>query len=568
VTRESLFVSIFLVLLAPAVAGVGKVVAAETLVRCHLEYVTVEGVFVDVGREGNLVPETVGRLRHAGREIVRFRVRQVSSTTAVLQLLDGDPGKLPEPGSEIVLVLEAGETPATAVGSSPDASREPANSESRTLRKGKENAPFVPFLELPAARKIGLSEPSDLFHGRVTLRQLFQMDADTLRDYSATHLDSSGSWLRIGGTPWAVEWSGGVSYRDGHALEETRDYQEPRFEIYRFALSRRFEDKSFVRMGRFVPRELPAVGYMDGVQGEKTINEKFRIGAVLGFKPDRNGLDPSEKEPAVAPYVTFELGESAEWRYSTTAGVLASLYEGSPDRLALLWDQTGHFGQLAFGSTSEVDVDVGGAETRKGTRFTRWNLYTSYPLLPFFTLRAGLDRYERPDTAVERDLVGFVDVDLNDDIFDRGFWRYWVGGSQRLPWRLRLSEEVSFMDSEIDDYAARWQASLTRTGLPFLSAASVTLTAYNLRGSGVEGYGGRISSYLPFMDHRFSLQPSASLRFLDDDNAGGEDFEFTDIYVRADYRVTDAWTVFAGVSHAFGSVVDRYFLDAGVTFRW
>lgn len=53
-----------------------------------------------------------------------------------------------------------------------------------------------------------------------------------------------------------------------------------------------------------------------------------------------------------------------------------------------------------------------------------------------------------------------------------------------------------------------------------------------------------------------------------DDNAGGEDLEFTDIYVRAGYRVTDVWTVFAGVSHVFGSVVDRYLLGAGVTFRW
>lgn len=542
----------------------------EVVVRCQIEDVTFEGVFVNAGRDAQLAAGINGVLRHQGQEFAQVEVVSATSSTALLRLVTGALEDVPERGTAVGLVLQLPDAP--SADSAPQAGdvSAPEKPASPTLRAGEDQEGFVPFLNLPAMRNVARTEAQDLLHGRITLRQLFQIDADSLRDYSVTHLRTSGSWLRLGGSPWALEWSGGVSYRDGNALENVRDYEKARFEVLRFALTRQFEDKSFVRLGRFVPRELAAIGYVDGMQGEKTVTNYLRVGAVAGLKPHRTRLDPSADEPSVMPYVTFEVKESAEFYYSGTTGVLGSFYKGEPDRLAFLWDQTMRLGDLSLGSSSEVDFDIGGAEIRdSGARLTRWDLYLSYPLAAFFRARAGLDRYERVDTAAERDIVDLDDAgDFDDDFFDRGYWRYWVGGSHPLPWRLRLSEEVSLTDSDSDSSQIRWRVSLTRTGLPLLPAGSVTLTGYNLESSTADGYGLRLSSHLPFAKHRLSIQPSLTARFMEDDGGGSEDFELTDFYVRANYALTQAWSVFVGVSHSFGSDVERYFLDAGLTYRW
>ena len=46
--------------------------------------------------------------------------------------------------------------------------------------------------------------------------------------------------------------------------------------------------------------------------------------------------------------------------YSGTAGILTSLYDGDPDRLAFLLDQTATLGRLSLFSSTEVDFDVPG----------------------------------------------------------------------------------------------------------------------------------------------------------------------------------------------------------------
>jgi hypothetical protein len=426
-----------------------------------------------------------------------------------------------------------------------------------------EDKEFIPLLA-PASWTLGLPEARNIFHGQLRIRQMLQKDRENLFDYSMTRLGSSGSLDRIEGSDWDFEWSADLAYRDGYAYRFHPDYQQPRLDIYLASLYRPINEDGFLRFGRFLPRELPGIGYVDGVQGQLHRNEHLLFGVVAGLKPDRADLGATANEPLLAGYVTFETGDRKDRYYTATAGLLGSAYEGHADRLALLVDQQAGFGPLlTLYSTSEVDFDVGSAETRTGTRLTRLDVSAVSRPASSLTFRAGLNHWERLDNRAERDLLLFYD----DRFFDSGYWRYWVGSDQDLPWNLRLSEEVSYIDSSTGDYDPHWRIGLTRTGLFSFSDASVTATFYNLAAEQVDGYGGRFSAYLPFMQHKLFVQPMVGFRMLQFDPQT-EDLTLTYLSMRVNGRLRKNWTISGGLTQSYGDYIDSTLLDIGLSVAW
>lgn len=586
--------------------------AADVVVECQLLYEIADGIYVSAGRGSGLEPGGAGWLLRNGQQVARIEVVNVSRDSSFLRISGPRPKDLPAAGEAVTIVVgesakvdppkprtpsatlkdrnaadEAGAVPLpqgdvdappipgdsrpgqlpprTAEGASPST---PAGEKPSTPEQ--EEKPLVPLLA-PEGTAIGaFTDAYNISQGQVSIRQLFQFTPGKDLNYSTTRIRSSGSLERIEATPWVFEWSADLAYRDGKALEDVHNFREPRLDLYRLAVFRKFEDQSWVRIGRFLPRELPSVGYFDGAQGEWVLSKQVRVGGMFGFKPLRYGLDFSVNEPTQSGYVTLSLGEGENVSYMGTIGMLASMYKGKLDRMAFLADQTLHLERLMVFSSSELDFDVGGTENRPGTRLTRWDLVASYPLYSHTTVRGGLDRYERPDTAAERDTVPTIVLD-DEEFFDRGYWRYWVGASHDLPWSLRLSEEISLTDAPEDSWTPRWHLALTRTGLPALPPySSLTLSVFNLNGNDLDGYGGRLSSHIPFASHRFSLQPEVAFRFLESDHLGREDFFFTDVALRAHWTINKSWTLSGGASYAFTDDEDlqRVLFDFGVTFRW
>lgn len=533
--------------------------AVDVPVECQLVYETADGFFVDVGINEGLEAGEKGWLRRDGEQIGQIEVIRVAQESALLRLVSGLSRDLGLAGERITILFDRPEPTPTR----PPVGREP----SPTLRdRAATEEPFVPLLAPPGMKDAGFSDAENIFHGTFTTRQIFQLSSDGDTDYSITRGRTSGSLERIGRSPWTLEWSGEASYRTGD-LEYVRDFEQIRLEVYRLALFRRFDDESFVRIGRFIPRELPSVGFLDGIHGEKVLTKHIRVGSMLGFKPERDGLNVVFEEPTAVAYTTFEAGDRLKFHYTGTAGVLASLYEGDADRLAILIDQRMNFGKLSLYSTSDVDLDIGAAEVHDGPRVTRWDVSAAYSLTSWLGLRAGVDRFERPDTEAERDFINTGALDP-EDFYDRGFWRYWTGANHALFWNLYLSEEVSLTDSEDENYTFRWNASLTRSGLPWLPAASLTVTAYNLNGGETEGYGGRISAYLPFSSYGLSLHPSVAARKLESDLIDDDEFEVADASLRVNWVLSPSWTVSAGGSYAFTDDVQRSLFDLAFTFRW
>ena len=146
-----------------------------------------------------------------------------------------------------------------------------------------------------------------------------------------------------------------------------------------------------------------------------------------------------------------------------------------------------------------------------------------------------------------------------------------VGGSypysHEIFWNLRLSEQVGYIESDQSGDGLRWDVSLTRLGLPFLPQGSATLTIYNLQGVDLEGHGGRLSGHFPFLNHKLLIQPAVVARFTHFD-LGDEDFDVTDVSLRAHWALSRSWVLSGGVSYAITSQEDALSVDISATFKW
>lgn len=533
----------------------GPVRASEVTVSGRITYEILDGLYVDIGADEGLRQGLIGSIRFDDGRVLEFEVLNATRTTALLRLSSPFTRGERFVGQAVELIFEQTAQYRDAVGEKRESSTVPSTS------AGDEK--FIPLLA-PPEWTVGLPKTRNISHGQIRIRQMLQFDDQDDLDYSMTRLGSSGSLERIEGTRWSFEWSGDLIYRNGDAYRNHPDYQDPRVYLYLGSFHRSLGDGEFLRLGRFLPRELPGIGYVDAVQWQVRRTEHLYLGAIAGLKPDRGNLDPSVDEPLVAAYATLEAGDRAESHYLATAGLLGSLFEGKADRLALLVDQRAGLGPaLSLYSTAEVNFDVGGADVRTGTRLTRLDTYAVSRISSSFTLRAGVDHWERADNRAERDLLVLEDPRL----FDRGYWRYWIGGDHRLSRNWRLSEEVAFIDSPEYDYDPRWRVGLTHTGFFSRPGASATATVYNLDAQGLDGYGGRLSAYLPLLNRKLFVQPAAGFRKLDA-APQSQEFAVTYLSLRADGRLSSNWTLFGGFTHTYGDSVDATLLDLGLRYRW
>ena len=549
---QPLALTVFLVM------GVNFSGAAEPTIVCTVVSTTTDGVYIDAGTASGIESGASGYVERSDALIALISITAVAKNSSLARLVSNEGDDLPQTGDKVIVQTRPEED-------TPPVVEEP-RSLSPTLKNlnDPDSTLLQPLLTPPVKRSVGYPETSNIFHGRVWSRQTFQVDSKSQLDYSMTRIGSRGSVERLAGQPWSLLWSGDVSYRDGHAFRAHDDYQDVRVDWRSLHLQRKFEDGSFLRLGRFLPYELPSVGYLDGAHGEVALTENVSLGSMLGLKPKRDDLDFSADEPTFVSYATVEAGSSDSVHFSGTGGLLTSLFEGDPDRLAFLLDQRlAVHPKLSLHASTEVDVDIGGAETRDGVELTRLNVHAISPLTSILTVRGGVDHYQRPDTQSERDLLPFED----DALFDRGYWRYWVGSSQNLPLRLRLDEELSFTDAPTDDFTVRWRLSLSREGIFALESARVTITVYNLEGSTLEGYGGRIYATVPLLNGRLVLSPALGFRLAEVD-PDDDDFDLTDLSMQADWRISPSWSTYARLSHTFGEGVQATLLDMGLVWSW
>ncbi|MHC4831811.1 MAG: hypothetical protein ACYTFT_15870, partial [Planctomycetota bacterium] len=523
--------------LVPIADADGQELPAEVVpaapVSCHVLYETNGGVYVDVGSSQGLKVGAIGWLLRGGEPWLEVEVTKVAPSSAYLRATsERGPVSGSEAGAE---TSEAGLAVTLVLGrlEFPEPPPAPPGTVSKTLRDPQGAAPEVPLLAPPDLGERAFTNAENVFQGRVALRGTFQATPGSDYSFSRTTLRVDGSLERIAATPWALEWDGRATYRSGDGLQDVSDFNRSDLDVYRFSLFRRFDGRSQLRIGRFQPLELPALGLVDGVQGEVDLTEHLRAGVVFGFTPRRVQLDPSLQEPVAAGYTTFQIGDDPTVHYNATLGVSFSWFDGEPDRLALIGDQRLRLGDLQVTSSAVADVGVGdldpgdgGNETGSGAdsiRLTQLFVTARYRIVSVLSVHAGADRFEIPNTSGERDRIRPRHV--ADEIYLRdGFWRYRAGVDLAMPWRLALTGDLSLTRAEQSEEAVRAAIGLTRTGLPLAPFGSLTLTAFNLSSEVAEGVGARLSGHLPLGAGRLVLQPSLAIRFLEHGAIGGVRF--------------------------------------------
>jgi len=525
------------------------IAAPAGTVICLVQNVTPDGLYVNAGRKQGLRQGDEGVVRQDGVDIARVEVVQVTFASAVLRIvtiLGSDA--TPLPGDIVEITLSRG-----GAGERGES----------TLRTGEEQDPdgFRPLLAPP--RPTTATPPADLTHGRIRLRETVQMDDDSDYDYSRALLGSSGNWERIDGTPWTLRWSGDFEYLHGDSLAIDG---EDGFDVdwRELVIERPLVDGSSLILGRTIPQNLPAVGYLDGAQFDRVLDAGLRIGAIAGLKPDREDLSLSAEEPVIVGYGTVVSPEDLSLSYYGTAGVLFSLYDGEPDRLALLVDHRARYRESSLYQLAEVDFDIGAAEEKSGVNLTRFNTQLDVPVARGTTLRGSVDHYERPDTAAERDFL--PDVDL-DELFDSGSWRYSLGAAQRVGRRARLEGEVAKLTgSDIED-DLRWRVRGTWIGIPGSELAQISISAFNLVGEGTDGVGVRCTGFFPLWGDRIRFRPSVGLR-AGEETATEDDFDFTDYGLALDGTIGSAWDWSLAFNRSLGEGTESSSLFVGATWRW
>ena len=501
--------------------------AADDEIAARVAYVTPDGLYVDAGAERGLLAGDIGIVRRDGKEIARVEVVAVSRTSARVRVHSFSED--PTAGDAVYFRRRA-------VAEKPEPE----------VKRPQEQEPFVPLLERQRKRPEA-SRSTNIFHGRINWRQYLHLDGNGDLDYWTTVVGVHGSLDRVSGTPWRLDWSGNLSARGGSAFDMS-SLEGARLDLYELSLRRPMEDGGFIRIGRFLPREISNAGFLDGAQIERVVSETLRLGGIVGLKPTRDDLAPSFDEPTAVAYATF-----AQGGYSGTFGLLGGWFDGSLDRTALLFDQ--HYeteSRFRIDASGEIDFDVGAAMVRSGTRLTRFDVYASLPVSGRVTLRAGADHHERLDNRAERAGLGSIDPAF----FDAGFWRHFAGASFEPIEKLHVDAEVAVIDSE-----PVWRLGVTRRDIFSLPGASVSLTLYSLSGMDEDGFGGLASAYLPFRNGRWTLSPSLGFRSLGS-------LDVTDVRLRAEYRASQRTSLFAGLAHSLGDSADSTLLEFGFTYRW
>jgi len=517
---------------------------ANEILQTAVSYVTADGLYVEAGSAQGVRAGDVGIVRRAGSEIARVEVLATSTHSSRLRLLDGGPVEVGDTVVLRILVLPA--------------SRPPPEKTPEMVPESR--GPFVPLLE-KQARRAKTRAPANIFHGSLWVRQLVHFDGENRLDYQTTIAGSRGSVERLAGSPWTLRWNGNLSLRGGDAFSGSA-LEGARLDLFELSFGRRLEQGGFVQFGRLFPRALSGIGYLDGALIEMSLSNGWRAGGLLGFKPTRGDLTPSLDEPTLAAYATVERGKRRKSYYSATFGILASLFEGAADRTALLVEQHYERGSgLRIDSSAAIDLDVGAGAVRSGTRLSRFDLRAALRPTPALTLRTGIEHWERLDNRAERRDLSSIDPGL----FDRGFWRGWIGGDLALTDKTRVGAEIALIDGEDASSDPHWQVSATRRDILALPGSSAALSIFNLSGNEVDGVGGRLTGYLPLSGGRWSATGSLGFRAFD---APADSFTATDVDLRLAYRKSARWSFQFGLSHAFGDSLDSTRVEAGFRLHW
>lgn len=535
--------------IAPAAAAQevarGTAPAGRRDVDAPVTQVAADGVYFAAGSDAGVVVGARGTLERDGRVIAEIEVRHVSATSSFAALLVVESDQRPQAGDRAVL---------RGLGPPGEAtSRAPATGEGPGEAK-----PFEPLLA-PAV-KADSTTRGNLFHGSAGFSTSWLRDLENDREYLNLRLSTAGDVERLGGGPWSLQYRFDLDRRSGDGYDDDPQRDEWRPRVDTTLLRRHFDDGSTLGLGRFTPLALQGIGRLDGAFAEEVLGDGARIGGLVGFRPDRENYGPRTNDLVAAGWAVLAGKSSGGTRWSTSAGALASWFEGNADQHALLADASATFaGGHWLRTSAQLDAYSGSEERRSGASLTRLHASGWLRVSEPFGLRATWSHYENPDTDSLRALTP------DDASYGRGRSRGALAAVET--WRTGLALEQEAAAVMGDGTPTELQVTLRARDATLLDWETIggDLALFNLVGLDQEGFGGSVGiGWQPTVDLALRLGYDATSLEID----GGDAFLSHTLSLYATRQLGATGSLWLRAARNLGDALDAVELDLGVTWRF
>ncbi len=514
-------------------------------VEATVTQVAADGVYLGAGSDAGVVAGTRGSIERDGRVLAEFEVRHVSATSCFAAFVSTEPGVVVKAGDRAVLRGLAPPSETTP--------RAPATGE-----RTDPNAPFRPLLAPSVAA--GTTTRGNFFHGTTGLTSGWLHDAENGRDYANLRLFASGDVERLGGDPWSLQFRFDVNRRSGDGYDGDPKQDEWRLRADTLVLRRHFEDGSVLGIGRFLPQALPGIGRIDGSYAEKVVGDGARVGALLGFRPDRDELAPRSDELVLAGWGALEHRGSGGSRLAATGGAMASWFQGSADQHALLGEVSANFrGGHWLRTSAQVDVYDGNEARRSGAGLTRLHASGFWQASEPFGLRATWSHYENPDTDSLRQIAA------DDALYGRGRTRAALAAVETWKSGLALEQEVAEVMG--DGTPSALQVTLRSRDSKLFGWETIggDLALFNLVGLDQSGFGGSGGlTWTPTAATSLRLGYDATTLEID----GGDAYFSHTASLFLTQQLGAKSLLWTRVAKSLGDSIDTLSLDLGLTWRF
>jgi len=463
-----------------AVAVLLLYAAQETRPKEQAEFVRVEvqctalagdGVYLDQGRDSGLEPGDTLRLFASEGPVRIGKIVSLSRTSARASMnesLDGlDIGVRGE-----VLVPKARlakQAPPPASPSAPPAGA-PPGPQPRVIEHPPWSAPPDEWNQsaplLAPAHGVAPEERPRRFRGQLFASSDWTRDSagDETRSFLSSSLGFDG---RIE-NPFA---HGGELGFDAEAFARSSDTgagtesdSKLRVDRLSYAWGGVRGESSRGEVGRFLPREFPEFGFLDGVEYVHRLDGGSRLGASVGFQPEPDDFFRTGNDLEAALFGRWVSGE--EQRVMLGAGYQKTWHEGVADRDLLAAQLEVHPGtRTSVFASALVDFYTAG-DTLKGSGPELTQLFVNATTRTEAGHGAGLflSRFRFPE-LLRNEFEGVTPTDIMDSVNDRVGLDGWLelGGSVQLYGRV---ENWSDQDDSGGGGRARvtWREAFGRGG--------------------------------------------------------------------------------------------------------
>lgn len=389
-----------------------------------INYVSADGVYVNVGRQAGLVPGTRIAVLRDGVRIATLEAVHVSSHSASCRVLEKKSD--PRAGDLISYTrVETPPPPSSVVRTPPDpapVSRPVAREPGRV--RGHIGLQYMAIQDLSGA---GLTSHQPAVNARLVVSNLMGTRASLyLRHRSRLYYRPD-----LGSSEWV------------HRLTE---------------LAVRFGDPRHVTwgFGRMVVNDVYGLGYVDGAFASIALSGHYRTGVILGLDPDPSDGGVRTGYRKFGTYLTWQGGVPSRHRIELTGAISGSYVDGTVNReFGYVQGVYNYTNVLYLYQSVEVDLNRQWREAANGGRFTFSNFLTTASVRPWQAV--SLD-FSYDDRQQVRDYDTF---ETPDSLFDDSRYSGWRLGATVSPApRLRFGLNGGIRYREGSDQTNRFYTAL------------------------------------------------------------------------------------------------------------